>query len=169
MAIFTPPHHPSPYSWSSLTPLIQISFSPQPFAVIEIKDNCTILFYQPLFLGWYWRDFLSQFGCFSPPNPGFAVFVVHHEQDFCCVTHKMLSFAYFQILLHCHYVTRLGNQIARISFQLIIIFHLPFFEQEHAARRICCRDLWCVKSTCVFVHRNTFNSWWIEVRIIVTW
>ena len=32
-------------------PLIQISFSPQPFAVIEIKDNCTILFYQPLFLG----------------------------------------------------------------------------------------------------------------------
>ena len=34
------PHpHPSPYFWPSTSPLIQISFSPQPSTAIEIKDG----------------------------------------------------------------------------------------------------------------------------------
>ena len=46
------------------------------------QRNCTILFYQLFFLWWYWRDSVSQLGCFFPPNPGLAIFKEHHEQGF---------------------------------------------------------------------------------------
>ena len=36
---FTPPPIPTPYFLPSTSPLVQISFSPQAFAIIKLKDG----------------------------------------------------------------------------------------------------------------------------------